>query len=143
MADIVQLKENGVSKYLKTHFKAVEGIDVELAKKQDVIKDTGWIDINVKGASVPTIKIRRIGNLIKLSSPIIYKTNTGDFIDFPVGFRPSIASFSESVVGRADTIEMLVIIFNNNKASIIRNTSNSTMYYMDSISFITDDAFPT
>lgn len=36
MADIVQLKENGVFKYLKTHAKAVEGLDAELAKKQDV-----------------------------------------------------------------------------------------------------------
>ncbi|MCV2499673.1 hypothetical protein LDK57_09310 [Melissococcus plutonius] len=46
MADIVQLKENGISKYLKTHVNAVDGLDTKLdglntkidAKQDDLIK---------------------------------------------------------------------------------------------------------
>ncbi|MCV2499000.1 hypothetical protein [Melissococcus plutonius] len=41
MADIVQLKENGVSKYLKTHVNAVDGINGELVSTQGDAKISG------------------------------------------------------------------------------------------------------
>lgn len=70
MADIVQLKENGVLKYLKTHFKAVEGLDEELAKKQDAVFKqvtgvpglNGWYAYNNTG-----ILVTREGRLINIT----------------------------------------------------------------------------
>ena len=143
MADIVQLKENGVLKYLKTHFKAVEGLDVELAKKQDVIKDTGFVNLPITGASVSSVRMRRVGNFVKLSGSFTFKTSTGPLLDFPLGFKPSQGSFSQTITGQAQGVQILVLYITKNGISVLQNTSNATYFHLDGISFITDDAFPT
>ncbi|MEG0601169.1 MAG: hypothetical protein RR494_13450 [Vagococcus sp.] len=143
MAEIMQLKEDGVFKYLKTHFKAVEGLDVELAKKQDVIKDTGFVNLPITGASVSSVRMRRVGNLVKLSGSFTFKTSTGALLDFPLGFKPSQGSFSQTIVGQAQAVQTLALYITKNGISVIWNTSNATDFHLDSITFITDDAFPT
>lgn len=143
MAEIMQLKEDGVFKYLKTHFKAVEGLDAEVAKKQDVIKDTGWVNLPITGASVSSVRMRRVGNLVKLSGSFTFKTSTGALLDFPLGFKPAQGSFSQTIVGQAQAVQILALYITKNGISVIWNTSNATDFHLDSISFITDDAFPT
>lgn len=90
MADIVQLKENGVFKYLKTHLKAVEGLEAELTKIQDKIKDTGWIKIDFSGGvSSSDAYIKREGNTVKFKGWLISPAEKYDIWTLPVEFRPS------------------------------------------------------
>ncbi|EOL41615.1 hypothetical protein RV11_GL002863 [Enterococcus phoeniculicola] len=73
MADIVQLQENGVKKYLKTHVNAVDGIEEKYVDKTSnetidgiktfvktpligtqkvaVVEDTGWKTLPITGAA--------------------------------------------------------------------------------------------
>lgn len=93
MADIVQLQENGVKKYLKTHVNAVDGIEEKYVdktsnetidgiktfvktplvgtKKVAVVEDTGWVNIawsenfkDYSGNAINTLLFRRIGNIV-------------------------------------------------------------------------------
>lgn len=57
--DIVQLKENGVPKFLKTHVKAVEGLDDEFNKG-----DTGWVELTLKTNFQGFFKVRRVRNRV-------------------------------------------------------------------------------
>lgn len=91
MADIVQLAENGVLKYLKTHTKAVEGLDKELAKKQDMIKDTGWIKAATVGSNV--LYYRRIGDVVFMNGQgdkTLPRTSNALIWAIPLGFRPDL-----------------------------------------------------
>lgn len=91
MADIVQLKENGVSKYLQTHVKAVEGLETELAKKQDKLLDTGWVKIGFSGGvSSSDCYIRRIGDVVYFKGWIISPAESYDIWTITEQFRPSL-----------------------------------------------------
>lgn len=90
MADIVQLKENGVFKYLKTHLKAVEGLESELTKIQDKIKDTGWIKIDFSaGVSSSDAYIKRKGDTVSFKGWLVSPAAKYDIWTMPVEFRPT------------------------------------------------------
>ena len=90
MADIVQLKENGVFKYLKTHLKAVEGLEAELTKIQDKIKDTGWIKIDFSGGvSSSDAYIKRKGDTVSFKGWLISPSEKYDIWTMPVELRPT------------------------------------------------------
>lgn len=148
MADIVQLAENGVLKYLKTHTKAVEGLDAELAKKSDLIKDTGWIKAAVVGDSI--IYYRRIGNMVYVNgqgNKSLPKVSETLMWAIPLGFRPDLpAATGEAfyeLSNRDSTPTNLTIIRIRSDAMhmIYRNNDNGCGF--DGISWPTADPFPT
>lgn len=90
MADIVQLQENGVAKFMKTHINAVEGIE-ELtdAKTANISYATGFKDYS---SSSPG-KVTLIGKNAYLTGAASNTANVaaGAFSTIgtlPVGFRP-------------------------------------------------------
>lgn len=104
--------------------------------------DTGWVELPIQGSISSGVKMRRIGNLVKLSGSIKFATDTGPLLDWPQGFKPSQTSFSFSIMGQASGFQMLVLFISKNGVSVLRNTSNSTVFHLDSLSFLTDDKFP-
>lgn len=84
MADIVQLEENGVMKYLKTHAKAVEGLDKYI---DELTTDSGWIPLVVKNGAISTAYYRRIDNTIIFRGYVDF-VKKGDFATLPSNYRP-------------------------------------------------------
>lgn len=78
MADIVQLKENGVAKYMKTHAKAIEGVDGVL------VKATG-------NETILGTKNFQDGIQISGKKPVLTKTST-DYLKKDSSSYPSVIS---------------------------------------------------
>ncbi|TFJ36729.1 hypothetical protein CKN73_01555 [Carnobacterium divergens] len=144
MADIVQLAENGVLKYLKTHLKAVEGLDKELAKKQDVSQDTGWIKAAVAGDS--TIYYRRVGDFVfvtGLGNASLPKS--GLLWAIPASIKPFLAPATplQYTLGNADStatnITMIKIYADRMEVAYRNNDKNVTF---DGVFWKTDVPFP-
>ena len=124
MADIVQLKENGVSKYLQTHVKAVEGLETELAKKQDKLLDTGWVKIGFSGGvSSSDAYIKRKGDTVSFKGWLISPAEKYDIWTIPTEFRPSMDAVI--VVLKDDTNpSKMNLQFNKNGTMRINFNSN-------------------
>lgn len=67
MADIVQLHENGIFKYLKTHVKAVEGLEEELLKKENKQKNVGWLELPLLNGFQGGASIRQVGSIVQFT----------------------------------------------------------------------------
>lgn len=147
MADIVQLAENGVLKYLKTHTKAVEGLDTELAKKNDLIKDTGWIKAAVAGDSI--LYYRRIGNIVyvngqgnkslpKTIESLIWAIAKGFKPDFPIAKGEAFYELSNTDSNATNLT--IVRIRSDAMQMIYRNNDGGCGF--DGIAWPTADPFP-
>ena len=113
MADIIQLKEDGVAKYIKTHADAIDGIDGKLVRavgnetvfgtknfedgaqvkgKNVVVGDTGWTNLDAisgSGAMSKDFRIRREGNVVTLVANWTSDSTTGQksILTIPTGYR--------------------------------------------------------
>lgn len=67
MADIVQLHENGIFKYLKTHVKAVEGLESELLKKEDKQKNIDWTPVTLLNGFTGSVNIRQKNGIVQFT----------------------------------------------------------------------------
>lgn len=111
MADVVQLKENGIFKYLKTHVGAVEELDKELAKLEPKISDSGWVDLVPKNGATGTARVRKIKNKVEIEFLIKgVAAGTGgsnSVVQLPAGYRP--ASDFSVVVGTNSATAMGIV----------------------------------
>lgn len=97
MADIVQLKEDGVPKYLKTHANAIDGVDGKLVKAignetvlgikdfQDGVKSKGNNVLTHKG--VVTIKYSNADFPTEIASGYITFVRYGDVVQVVFNFK--------------------------------------------------------
>lgn len=96
MADIVQLKEDGVAKYLKTHAKAIDGVEGVLVKatgNETILGTKNFQDgLQVKGTAIDSI----------IKNVVYNPTNE------PGGFFNDSDSF---VLGKIGSVEKVVLIW--------------------------------
>lgn len=136
MADIVQLKENGVSKYLQTHVKAVEGLETELAKKQDKLLDTGWVKIPFTGGvSSSDCYIRRIGDVVYFKGYIISPAESYDIWTITEQFRPLLDVVIVILKDDTGTSKANMQFNANGKMRINYNSNAATRINMGGISY--------
>lgn len=140
MADIVQLAENGVLKYLKTHFKAVEGLESELAKKENKLKKTGKVSITFAGA-VPSqsfpVYYQINGNEFEFGGRCQLPKTTGHiFFILPAGIRPVAQVIREmDFIVNVTTEKMLLEINTDGTCKVYYNSNDAIEVSIDPLHF--------
>lgn len=146
MADIVQLKENGVFKYLKTHFKAVEGLVDELLKKQDKINATDPVTAVTSGVthdSGKPLEYWKEGYWVHFEGGGTFPTAAGTtFLILPAGFAPKRKTkyFTATVRDSDTTRKCIVQVLTNGECKILTNSYSGNPVFLDGFSFKTDTA---
>lgn len=143
MADIVQLKENGVFKYLKTHLKAVEGLETELSKKQNVENDTGWIKAVTSGVTHDTgkpLQYRKIGNRVMFRGGGTFPTAAGTtFLIMPNGFSPTGQNaFLDTIIRDSNPDHKCIIeVLVTGECKIVTNSYAANPVFLDGFDYLT------
>lgn len=108
MADIVQLKEDGVAKYLKTHAKAIDGVDGVLVKAtgnetilgtknfQDGIQVAGKTPVLTKATTDYAITDSK-GNPAMFGGGYIKLYRRGDLVYLTASFKLAVGKFNQGV----------------------------------------------
>lgn len=129
MADIVQLKENGVIKYPQTHVDAVVGL-----KEKIEVQDTGWVNCPLQGGANGKIEARKIRDTVYLRGDWVSLNNltNNTFCKLPVQFRPN---DKQSIFGAGQTTNA------NGIVQLIYVTPDGDMSYVASGAKITYTSF--
>lgn len=146
MADIVQLKENGVFKYLKTHTAAVEGLPELLAKKQDIVAESGLITAVTSGvtpdASRP-LKYWKEGRWVHMIGGGKFPVTLGQtFLVLPLKYSPGYQDeyFTATVTDSDITRKCIVLIKMTGECQILVNSYSGNPIFLNGISFRTKTA---
>lgn len=170
MADIVQLVENGVKKYLKTHAKAIDGATDVFVSKTGVetikgtktfsdglvvggVKDTKKVEKTVQMGYGTTARFIRSGNIVTFSQSIVAQNGRPDGKSqmtekIPEGFKPTmdIGVNVTTIVGptiQKDRYFCYLFSKDGNITSYQLNINTQPIQFLASASWITSDEFPS
>ena len=147
MADIVQLKENGTFKYLKTHAKAVEGLDVEMAKKQNLIVSSGLRYPTMGGgaSSHATFRVNyeKVGRLVLFGGrallPVVTATQV-QIASVPLEFAPQQQKFIEVPIAGKQTDLFAKIVIDVDGIIYCYFCNSASQYFsLDSVNYLSKD----
>lgn len=153
MSDIVQLKENGVPKYLKTHFRAIDGAEalVQISGNQSVdgfknflqtptVNDVPVILDRFVSKTVKTtnttdftneslVRFERWGRLIVANFEITNKSSNfagwKNLMAFPKGYTPiSLTGWGGTLANKTNRNPALSVYANASGISVMVSTTN-------------------
>lgn len=132
MSDIVQLKENGVLKYLKTHAKAVEGLgDYVNGKTVSVTPATGFSNYHADAKKSLRLtlqgRIALLTGVLKNTKDLTITDSTQSFLIANVSNIVTVSA-SGIVVNQGSSVERMNVMVDSNGDVLISRNVNTTGY---------------
>ncbi|MFS7413348.1 hypothetical protein AB6889_12150 [Carnobacterium maltaromaticum] len=147
-AKVVQLIENDIFKYLKTHVDAVEGLEEELAKKQNLIVSSGLRYPTMGGgaSSHATFRVNyeKVGRLVSFGGRLLLPlVSTGAQVrigSVPPQFSPQLQKFYEvAVAGRQTDLFANIVIDTDGQIYCYYCNTASQYFSLDLINYLTKE----